>query len=156
MNPRDSAPLELNCLVTAGWHERVALPRLGIDAAFAKLDTGADASSLHARDIVVSADHREIEFTAPLLRKQDHCEGFPGGGVRRVRAPLVEERVVRSASGEEVRYVISTELVLGTTRFEAHFSLTNREGMRFPILIGRDALAGRFVVDSSKAHLLED
>jgi hypothetical protein len=142
-------------LVVAGWHERAALPLLGIDAAFAKLDTGADTSSLHARDIIVSRDHREVEFTAPFLRTQKDCKEFPGGGVRRVRAPLVEERIVRSASGEEIRYVIATTLVLGKTELVAHFSLTNREGLRFPLLIGRDALSGRFLVDPAGAHLLD-
>lgn len=141
-------------LQVIGWHERAALPLLGIDSAFAKLDTGADTSSLHARDIVVSADGREVEFTAPLLRSQSDCQSWPGGGVRRVRAPLVEERIVRSASGEEVRRVIETELVLGSQRFTAQFSLTNREGLRFFMLIGRDALAGRFAIDSGQAHLL--
>jgi ribosomal protein S6--L-glutamate ligase len=127
---------------------------LGIDSAFAKLDTGADTSSLHARDIVVSPSGNEVEFTAPFLRSQSDCRSWPGGGVRRVRAPLIDERIVRSASGEEVRRVIETELVLGSERFSARFSLTNREGLRFFLLIGRDALAGRFAIDPGRAHLL--
>ena len=140
-----------------GWHERVSLPDLGIEAAFAKLDTGADTSTLHARDIAVveGPDGRRAEFTAPLLRNQTNCESWPGGGVRRVSAPVVDQRVVRSSNGEdEERPIIETRAVLGGLEFLARFSLTNREGMRFSVLIGRDALAGRFLVDSSRAHLV--
>jgi hypothetical protein len=143
--------------IVAGWHEKVALPDLGIEQAFAKLDTGADSSTLHARDIAIvgKGDARRVEFTAPLLRRQESCKEWPGGGVRRVQAPLVEERIIRSSNGEdEARVVIATQLVLGELTFEARFSLTSREGLRFPLLIGRDALQGRVLVDAGRAHLL--
>jgi ribosomal protein S6--L-glutamate ligase len=144
-------------LLVAGWHEQVALSALGIDQVFAKLDTGADSSALHARDpvIVTAGEARLVEFTAPLLRSQTSCHEFPPGGVRRVRAPLVEEKIFRSSSGQdEMRLVILTPLTLGSLRFDAHFSLTNREGLRFAVLIGRDALSGRVLVSSEHAHLL--
>lgn len=141
----------------AGWHEPVALPDLGIERAFAKLDTGADGSVLHARDVrlVEGSMPQMVEFTAPLLRRQESCKDWPGGGVRRVRARLIERCVVRSSNGDdETRYVIATRLVIGSLDFEAEFSLTAREGLRFPILIGRDALSGRLLVDSARSHLL--
>lgn len=144
-------------LLRVGWHERVRLPDLGIEQAFAKLDTGADSSTLHARDIVIREDGatRFVEFTAPLLRRQESCQEWPGGGVRRVRAPVADERIVRSSNGEdEARIVIRTTLILGELAFEARFSLTSREGLRFPLLLGRDALAGRVLIDSSDSHVL--
>lgn len=148
-----------SALLVAGWHEAVSLPDLGIEWAFAKLDTGADGSALHARDIHILVSEQEqkvVEFTAPLLRRQESCRGFPGGGVRRVRARLVEECIVRSSNGaDEPRVVIATEVKLGPLTFTAHFSLTSREGLRFPLLIGRDALSGRILVDSGASHLLE-
>lgn len=143
-------------LLTIGWHEPVALPDLGIELAYAKIDTGADTSTLHARDvrIVGEGGARSVEFTPPLLRRQTSCEQWPEGGVRHVRAVLVEERIVRSSMGEdEVRVIIRTRLVLGSLEFEANFSLTNRVGLRFPVLIGRDALEGRAVVDPGRSHL---
>lgn len=143
---------------TVGWHEAIALPDLGIERAFAKIDTGADTSTLHANNvrIVGQGQSRHVQFTPPLLRRQSSCKAWPEGGVRHVTAPLVEERTVRSSMGQdERRVIIRTTLVLGPHRIEAHFSLTNRDGLRFPLLIGRDALAGRALVDPGRAHVLE-
>lgn len=140
-----------------GWHESVALPELGIELAYAKIDTGADTSTLHARDVRIVSEGkvRRVQFTPLLLRRQASCESWPEGGIRHVTAPLVEERIVRSSMGEdEVRVIISTRLVLGPLEFEGKFSLTNREGLRFPVLIGRDALEGRAFVDPGQCHLL--
>ncbi len=144
--------------LVVGWHERISLPTLGITSAFAKMDTGADSSCLHARDVVVvtEAGLDFVEFSAPLLIDQKDCQSWPGGGVRRVRAPLVEDLVVRSSNGgDEHRYVIRTELRLGPHSFETHFSLTSREGLRFPVLLGREALMGRFLVDAARSHMLD-
>lgn len=143
--------------LVVGWHEPVALPDLGIELAYAKIDTGADTSTLHARDIriVGEGEARRVQFTPPLLRRQSSCKEWPEGGVRHVTAPLVEERIVRSSMGEdEVRVIIRTRLVLGSLEFEANFSLASRVGLRFPVLIGRDALEGRTVVDPGRSHLL--
>ena|SRR5690606_29691920 len=149
---------EATALPLIGWHERVALPDLGVEQLFAKIDTGADISTLHASDIVILGQGKDcrVEFTAPLLRRQATCTEWPIGGVRRVSAPLVEERIVRSSNGEdEMRAIIVTTLVLGSLTFPAHFSLTSREGLRFPLLIGRDAIRGRVLVDASRAHLVD-
>jgi hypothetical protein len=150
---QDSTPM-----LVAGWHEVVALPDLGIERAFAKLDTGADGSTLHARGVHLLEDGETpmVEFTPPLLRRQESCKEWPGGGVRRVRAPLVDRCVVRSSNGgDETRFIIRTTLRIAQLTFEAEFSLTSREGLRFPVLIGRDALSSRVVVDSGRSHLLD-
>jgi len=139
-----------------GWHERVALPDLDIGGLYAKLDTGADSSSLHATNITVLGGGTSVEFTPPLVRNQDSCDEWPLGGVRRVRAPIVDERIIRSSNGEEeTRPVILTRIRLAGCEFEARFSLTVRTGMRFALLVGRDALAGRFLVDPGQSHVGE-
>lgn len=136
-----------------GWHECIKLPELDIDAAFAKLDTGSDHSVLHVSGLVRVSRH-EVEFTPPLLRRQQDCRSFEPGGVRRVRMPVVDERIVRSSNrSEESRPVVETRVLLGAIDFKARFSLTNRETMRFCALLGRSALAGRVLVDSQTAHL---
>src|SRR5690606_12941963 len=114
---------EATALPLIGWHERVALPDLGIEQLFAKIHTGADISTLHASDITVVGQGKDsrVEFTAPLVRRQATCTEWPSGGVRRVSAPLMEERIVRSSNGEdEMRAIIITTLVLGTLTFQAH------------------------------------
>lgn len=136
-----------------GWHEAITLPSFGIESVFAKLDTGSDHSVLHARDVVKLDDER-VEFALPLLLHQRSCEPFREGGPRRMVAPLYDERVVRSSNGtEEIRYVIATQVELAGHTFTIPFSLTDRNGMRFAVLFGRSALAGRFLVHSELAHV---
>ena len=148
--------MNVSPLIVLGWHERVSLPQFGIDAVFAKLDTGSDHSVLHARDIVQLGGDL-VEFALPLLLVQRSCQQFIAGGQRRIRGRLVDDRIVRSSNGkDEVRYVIETQLHLAQREFAVRFSLTDRTGMRFPLLLGRSALAGRFLVDSSRAHLAHD
>ena len=142
--------------VLLGWREWLALPDLGIHRIAAKIDTGARTSALHARDmVVVHTDEGMVaEFTPPLLRHQGDADVWPLGGVRRVRAPLVDERIVRSSNGEEEpRWVIRTAFTLGGIEFESELTLTNRSGMRFPVLIGRQALRTRFLVNPGRSHL---
>ena len=62
---------------------------------------------------------------------------------------------VRSSNGEiQERYMVTTQVKLGKRKFKTEFTLTNRSEMKTPILLGRKALKGRFVVDVSKAFLL--
>lgn len=138
---------------SVGWREWVCLPELGVDRIAAKIDTGARTSVLHARDIARMEDEEGafVEFTPPLLRRQESVERWQTGGVRRVRARLVDERIVRCSSGrDEQRYVIRTPIEIRGVSFECEFSLTNRGKLRFPVLLGRSALRGRFLVDVSR------
>jgi hypothetical protein len=124
-----------------GWFEPVSLPHLGIELCYGRIDSGADYSTLHARDVVSLGGGSEVEFTPPLLRRQTSSDGFPAGGVRRVRARCIDQRVIRNSGGvEELRYVIATEFRMGTLHAETELTLTHREGMRFPLLVGRQTL----------------
>jgi hypothetical protein len=132
-----------------GWREWIGLPDLGIERIAAKVDTGAKTSALHARDVVVLPGGW-VEFTAPLLVHQRHVEQWERGGVRRVRAPLVEERIVRSSNGEdEQRTIVKTTIVVQGIAFVCEFSLTTRTRLRFPVLLGRSAVKGRFLVNAA-------
>jgi ribosomal protein S6--L-glutamate ligase len=62
---------------------------------------------------------------------------------------------VRSSNGEtEMRFVVRTLLRLGGRAWPIEITLTNREGMELPMLIGREALAGRALVDAEKSWML--
>lgn len=136
-----------------GWHETIALPEFGIASVFAKLDTGSDHSVLHARDVARLDDER-VEFALPLLLQQRSCSPFLEGGPRRMVARLYDERIVKSSNGkEEIRYVINAAVQMAGHTFTIPFSLTDRNGMRFAALLGRSALAGRFLVNSEASHL---
>jgi hypothetical protein len=141
-----------------GWFEPISLPSLGIELCYGRIDSGADFSTLHARDVVVVGSGSEVEFTPPLLRRQTSSEHFPAGGVRRVRAPCVDQRIIRNSGGtEELRYVILTELRLGKLITETELTLTHREGMRFPLLVGRQTLVdlGPIFIDPARECMTE-
>ena len=72
-------------------------------------------------------------------------------------ARVIAKRNVTSSNGKtEERFVISTTMSLADLQFETELTLTNRDDMGFRMLIGRQALAGRFLVDSSRRLLLGD
>jgi len=68
---------------------------------------------------------------------------------------MVDKRIVKSSSGSrESRYVIKTTLVLGETSWDIELTLTNRDSMGYRMLLGREAMGGRILVDPEKHFLL--
>ena len=53
----------------------------------------------------------------------------------------------------EERFIIKTLIILGNKKIRSSISLTNRDHMRYPVLIGRRILKGRFLIDVSKLHI---
>lgn len=137
-------------LTTIGWRERISLPDFGLSRIRAKIDTGAQTSSLHA--------------SRPRFTQQDDGEWitfelYPRRRSRKdsvhVSAKVVDRRWVRSSNGQrEFRPVISTKLELGDEEWEVEFTLTNRDKMSYRMILGRSALRGRFIVDSGLSYLL--
>ena len=128
-----------------GWREWCSLPDLGLPGVAAKIDTGAKTSSLHAYKIQKFSRKGElwVHFRVhPVQRHrypEIHCE-----------AKVVDQRPVKSSNGKtEKRYVINTTLILGAHRFLTEVTLTNRDVMGYRMLIGRQSLLQRFVVDPS-------
>ena len=141
-------------LVTVGWQEWLAFPGMGLPAVRAKIDTGARTSALHARRI----EHLERDGE-PLVR----FEVNPLFRGRRLKvmceAPVVDEREVTSSSGHaELRIVVEAMLRLGLAtdapEWPVELTLTDRRGMRFPMLLGREAMSGRVLVDSGASFKL--
>lgn len=135
---------------TIGWREWVALPGLNISRIKAKIDTGARTSALHAFHLepasVRGVDGLRIGIH-PLQRRTDIEHYF--------FAPIVDERWVTDSGGHrEKRYVIMSELVLGEYRWPIELTLTNRDSMRFRLLLGRTAMHKRILIKPDKSYLL--
>ena len=144
-----SPPRQPSAPPTVGWREWVALPALGIGRIKAKMDTGARSSALHAYDIryVRRGGRRIVKFRVHPIQKDDRSFVEAEG-------EWVEDRRVRSSSGTEtVRPVIRTMLELGGERWPMELTLTRRDAMGFRLLLGRQALKGRCLVDPGKSFL---
>jgi hypothetical protein len=129
-----------------GRREWVALPDLGVSPLNAKTDSGARSSSIHAENIELSADELSVKFTTT-----DHY-----ARVISCEAAVARTARVRSSSGiARKRVFIQTTAVLpGGFRWSILVSLANRTEMVCPMLLGRRALSGYFLIDPHGAHLL--
>lgn len=126
-----------------GWREWVGLPELGVDAIKVKLDTGARTSSLHAFDI-----ERFDRDGTPMARFEIHPRQRSGADAIQVEVEVVDERLVRDSGGrQELRPVIETEIQVGDETWPIELTLTRRDEMGFRMLLGRQALRKRAVVD---------
>ncbi len=135
-------------LVLLGWREWVALPDLGLSRIKAKVDTGARTSSLHAEDISLKKmkSGTRVRFYTVSGEAPDrviYCE-----------APLLDERQVSDSGGHrERRYFIETRLKIHDRFWPIELSLTDRNTMRFPMLLGRQAMSHRFVTVPHRSYL---
>jgi len=133
-----------------GWREWVAIPDLGVHQIKVKVDTGAKTSALHAEDIriVRKGGKRFVRFKIRPYQQNTNLEVD-------ARAPLVEKRPVRSSTGHEtIRPVILVPILIAGEMLEIELSLVNRDMMGFRMLLGREALKGRFIVDPQRSFLL--
>jgi hypothetical protein len=136
-------------LPLVGWKERLEFPDWGLRRLRAKIDTGARTSALHAERYTV-----EETADGPIVRLW--LDLAPGKfEAKEVCLPMVRLATVRSTTGiRERRPVIAPLVTLGPVTGPIQFTLTNRQRMRFRIILGREALAGRFHIDPSRAYLL--
>ncbi|MEJ8756296.1 RimK/LysX family protein [Pontibacter sp. H259] len=135
-----------------GRREMVALPELEIEEIEAKIDTGAYTSAIHCSDIheETTADGNKVicvELLDPSHPQYNH---------KKLRFAEYDLREIKSSFGEvQERYVIRTTIKLFEEEINAEFSLTDRSDMKYPVLIGRKLLKGRFIVDVSRKNVAQ-
>ncbi|MEP6484934.1 MAG: RimK/LysX family protein [Rudaea sp.] len=135
-------------LIVIGWRERLTLPALGLLAMKAKIDTGARTSALHVSSL--EEIHRDgetwLRFAVDTLRHRAPptvCE-----------AKATDRRNVTDSGGNTAtRWFIRTTVGLAGQLFDAEINLTDRGNMMFPMLVGRTAISGRFIVNPSQSYL---
>jgi hypothetical protein len=119
--------------------ELVQLPEYGIADMIARVDTGAQTSALWASGIVEQDDTLSFCLFGPTSPKYS-------GQV--VQTTDYGSRLIRSSSGQrERRFTIKTIAILGGHKISTTFTLADRSLQRYPALIGRNILRGKFIVD---------
>lgn len=136
--------------VMVGWVETVALPKLGIKALEAKIDTGAKTSSLHAEKITPFEKDGEqwVRFITHPNRKNRKEE-------LTCEAKILDKREITSSNGKtNTRYVILTWVHVGPYRWPIDVTLTSRKDMTYRMLFGRSSLGKACLVSPTFAHLM--
>lgn len=127
-------------MLIIGREEWVSLNDYNIGPIIAKVDTGAKTSSLHACIIRRSGDL--LTFQVPGFL--DECQ-----------AHIIDRREVLSPDrGVTQRYVVSTSLSIGAHTWQIELSLADRTGLSCPMILGREALRRKILVDPNRAHLI--
>jgi hypothetical protein len=134
-----------------GWKERIDFPDWHLRRVKVKIDTGARTSAVGAVYYEL-LDLPGIGRVADLVLAPDRKA--PDRQVK-LRAPVLGTVVVRNSAGQcELRPIVETRVRLGPLTKLIRLTVTNRAQMRFPIILGRLALAGDCVIDVSRKYLL--
>ena len=129
-----------------GRREIVSILDLELFDLDAKVDTGADSNSLHCDDIFID-DEKFVHFT--LLD-----EVHPAYHGKKIKMPLYKLKKVKSSNGSvQLRASIKVDMLFFGRKYKTVISLTDRSDMKYPMLIGRKFLTGRFLVDVSLEYL---
>ena len=140
---------DLNVIGSEEW---CVFGTLGIPAIKARVDSGAKTSSIQAANakVVGRGGQEYVKFEInPIQDNRSiniQCE-----------AKLVDRRTVRSSSGiAEERFVIKTPVTIGADTFDIELTLANRDTMEFRMLLGREALNGRYMVNPADSFLQKE
>jgi hypothetical protein len=128
-----------------GWIERVSITTKGLNMD-AKVDTGADFSSVHADRIryFMRDSVRWVEFTLRDIENREHT----------LQRPLKRTaKIKKKTRGHQERPVVVLQICIGDARYPAQVNLAQRAHFKYPLLLGRGFLKTRFIVDPGAKYL---
>jgi hypothetical protein len=135
-------------LPVIGWREWVKLPDLGVNRIKVKVDTGARSSALHVFDI-----EEFIRDGEPWVRFMIHPNQRSGKKEIQAESKTLDYRMVKNTGGKATkRPVIITNVTLLGMTWPVELTLANRDEMGFRMLLGREAIRRRFLVDSGGSY----
>lgn len=132
--------------------EDCRLPELGIEQLHVRVDTGAKTSSLHVDGLVQFKRRGK-----PWVKFNIHPTVHNVDDVIECESPVKDIRRIKSSNGGvDERYIIETTLQLGDQSWAIELSLTDRSDMTFMMLLGREGMGKRVLVDPSASFLVSD
>lgn len=132
-----------------GMKEIISIIDLELYDLDAKIDTGADSNTLHCDDIFID-EYNFVHFT---LLDAVH----PSYNGKKMKMPLHKIKKIKSSNGQvEKRPFIKIGVLFFGKKYKTVVSLTNRADMKFPMLIGKNFLAHKFLVDVSQEYLTKE
>jgi hypothetical protein len=144
---QEDAPLPL-----IGRKERVSFPSWDLHRVRAKVDTGAYSSALHVASYELIGSDRGTSVRMVVCLSRRHPER-----VLRIEEPVVKMVKVRNSFGDETfRPLIEPVVRLGHVTRRVRLTVTDRSKMRCRMLLGRQAIAGLFLVDVRARYLLDE
>lgn len=135
-----------------GSEEWCVFKDLGVPAIKARVDSGAKTSSIQATNLKIfnKGSQEWVKFEVNPLQ-ENRSIAIP------CEARLVDRRMVKSSSGiAEERLVVRTPVTLGENTFDIELTLANRDTMEFRMLLGREALTDRYMVNPAVNYQVQD
>lgn len=137
-------------LTIIGRAERVEFPELGFKKVPAKIDTGADASSIWGSAVVDEHGKLDVVFFGPGSELYDgKVHVFP-------KSAYSITRVANSFGHKELRYKVKLSIKVKGRAIRGTFTLSDRSNKLYPVLLGRALLTKKFLVDVSKGTPLRE
>jgi hypothetical protein len=135
--------------IIIGHKDFADFPEFNIENIKIKMDTGAYTSSIHCHDIeeCLVDGNKMIKFD--LLDPGHELYNNESFKTHRYK----EKKIKNSFGATEKRFIIFSTIILFGKQYPIELSLSERGDMKFPVLIGRKLLKGKFIVDSAKYDL---
>lgn len=131
-----------------GRAERLSFPQIGVSSLHARIDTGAKTSAIWASNVHEKNGRLAVTFFGPSSEHYDGVEHY---------FEKYERSMVASSNGQsEERYKIRLLVTLKGKKIRARFTLADRSSQVYPVLIGRNVLRGKFIVDVERGKPLYD
>ncbi|GAC22226.1 ATP-dependent zinc protease family protein [Paraglaciecola arctica] len=128
------------------------LPQLKLNGLEARVDTGATTSSLHVDNIVKFKKEKE-----KWVRFDIHPDSHDVSKLMQREAKVKSVRKVKSSNAtKQTRYVIETDISIAGMQWGIELTLTDRSEMKYLMLLGREAMSGRLIVDPEHEFLLTE
>ncbi|MCW8109703.1 RimK/LysX family protein [Alteromonas ponticola] len=126
------------------------LPKLAINDLNIRVDTGATTSSLHVDNIDEFEKEGELWVSFDIHPDIHNVSKI----VRREAKVVAQKKVKSSTATRERRYTIDTPIVMAGESWDIQLTLTDRSEMTYLMLLGREAMSGRFIVDPEHDYIL--